>query len=59
VNKADNMTAFQAALLDDYGFRYLPPCVITSASKGVGKGELLGHAALLRDMFAAAGGRRF
>ena len=53
------MTAFQAALLADCGFSYLPPCLVTSASRGLGKGEVLAHIAQLRGMLEVAGGRRF
>lgn len=51
--------AFQRALLQEYGFTYLPPCFFTSSSKGVGKSQVLAHLATLRSLFAKAGGQRW
>lgn len=46
-----NITAFKRALLQQQGFTLLPPSLVTSASAGMGKQELLNYVASLRVMF--------
>jgi hypothetical protein len=56
--KSENVAGFCAALLQGYGFRYLPPTLLTSSAKGLGKGELLGHIASVRVLFEQGVKRR-
>lgn len=44
-----NIEAFKKELLKDW--EYLPPCVVTSSQKGIGKNKLLSLLAQLRDLF--------
>jgi GTP-binding protein len=46
-----NIGAFKQALLETQGFSIVPPCLVTSASSGMGKQELLQFVASLRVMF--------
>lgn len=46
-----NITAFKQALLETQGFSLVPPCLVTSASSGTGKQEVLNFIASLRVMF--------
>lgn len=49
--KQANVTAFKRALLQQCGFKGVPPCLLTSASNGDGKQELLAFVAGLRVLF--------
>lgn len=46
-----NVAAFKQALLEQQGFQLVPPSVVTSASSGAGKQELLNFIASLRVMY--------
>lgn len=46
-----NIISFKRALIDRHGFSAIPPSVVTSASAGLGKHELLGLIASLRVLF--------
>jgi GTP-binding protein len=60
--KQANVTAFKRALLQQCGFKAVPPCILMSASSGDGKQELLAFVAGLRVLFeqqaAAAAGKK-
>ena len=47
----ENIVAFKRALMEQHGFTAVPPSVVTSASTGLGKQELLGLIASLRVLF--------
>lgn len=47
----ENIAAFKKALIQQYGFTAVPPSVVTSASAGLGKQELLSLIASLRVLF--------
>lgn len=49
-----NITAFKQALLEQQGFSLVPPCLVTSASSGAGKQEVLNFVASLRVMYEQA-----
>lgn len=46
-----NAEAFKRALIQQHGFTAVPPSVLTSASSGTGKQELLSFIASLRVLF--------
>lgn len=48
-----HVTAFKRALLQDLA--YLPPSLLTSAAKGLGRGELLSFIAGLRVAYERSG----
>jgi GTP-binding protein len=51
---SENVSAFKRALLEGRGFPLVPPSIVTSASTGDGKAELLAYIASLRRMWEAA-----
>lgn len=51
---AVNIAAFKQALLEQQGFSRVPPCLVTSASSGAGKQEVLNFVASLRVMYEQA-----
>lgn len=46
-----NVAAFKQALLEKQGFSLVPPSLVTSASSGMGKQQLLNFVASLRVMY--------
>lgn len=48
-----HVTAFKRELLKDLAF--LPPCVLTSSARGLGRGELLNFIAGLRVAYERSG----
>lgn len=46
-----NVVAFKQALVAKQGFAVVPPCLVTSASQGLGKQEVLNFIASLRVLF--------
>jgi GTP-binding protein len=49
-----NIAAFKQALLEQQKFSLVPPCLVTSASSGAGKQEVLNFVASLRVMYEQA-----
>lgn len=47
----ENITAFKRGLIEQHGFTAVPPTVVTSASAGQGKQELLSLIASLRVLY--------
>lgn len=54
----DNVAAFKRSLIQAHGFGAVPPSLITSASSGLGKQEVLGFVASLRVLYEQTAGQQ-